>query len=105
MSETQVALDPLDIRRAEESVEVVISHTGSGIDPENIERIFEPLYSEKLSGTGLGLAICHEIINKHHGSISVESEAGADTSFAVCILFAGVGICASARPVVEEHWC
>ena len=71
-----------------DAVEIVISDTGSGIAPENIEKIFDPLYSGKLSGTGLGLAICHEIISKHYGSISVESELGTGTSFTIRLPFA-----------------
>lgn len=72
----------------EDSVEIIVSDTGSGIAPENIDKIFDPLYSGKLSGTGLGLAICHEIISKHHGSISVESEIGIGTTFTICLPFA-----------------
>jgi len=78
----------ISARAAEGSVEIAVSDTGSGIAPENMKRIFEPLYSEKLSGTGLGLAICHEIISKHNGSITVESEIGAGTFFTVHIPFA-----------------
>ena len=70
------------------SVELVVSDTGSGISPRNIEKIFDPLFSGKSSGTGLGQAICHEVISKHHGSISVESEIGVGTSFTICIPFA-----------------
>ena len=66
-------------------VEIVITDTGSGITSENIDRIFEPLYSDKPHGTGLGLAICREIIDKHGGEISVESEIGTGTSFRIQI--------------------
>jgi signal transduction histidine kinase len=72
----------------DDSVEIIISDTGSGIAPENIDKIFDPLYSGKLSGTGLGLAICQEIITKHYGSISVVSEMGIGTSFTICLPFA-----------------
>ena len=72
----------------EKSVEIVVSDTGIGIAAENIDRIFDPLYSGKSSGTGLGLAICHEIISKHFGSISVMSEVGIGTSFTICLPFA-----------------
>ena len=75
----------IDACGIEGSVEIVISDTGSGIDPKNIDRIFDPLYSEKFNGTGLGLAICQEIINKHNGSISVESKVGTGTSFTIRI--------------------
>ena len=67
------------------SVEIVISDTGKGIGPEDLENIFEPLFTIKSHGTGLGLAICREIVNKHNGSISVESEVGTGTSFTVRI--------------------
>ena len=72
----------------EDSVEIIVSDTGSGIASENIDKIFDPLYSGKLSGTGLGLTICQEIISKHHGSISVESEIGIGTTFTICLPFA-----------------
>ena len=71
--------------RVHESVAVVISDTGDGVDPENLEKIFEPLYTDKIHGTGLGLAICQEIIGKHNGSISVESAIGAGASFTIVI--------------------
>ncbi len=67
--------------RKEESTEVVISDTGSGIISENLDKIFEPLYTDKIHGTGLGLAVCQQIISQHNGSISVESEIGIGTSF------------------------
>ncbi|MQF90051.1 MAG: hypothetical protein FI737_13360 [SAR202 cluster bacterium] len=67
---------------------MVVSDTGSAISPENIEKIFDPLYTGKSSGTGLGLAICHEVISNDHGTISVESEIGRGTSFTTCIPFA-----------------
>ncbi len=81
------------------SVEIVVSDTGGGIAPENLEKIFDPLYTGKSSGTGLGLAICHEIISKHHGSISVASEIGVGTSFTICIPFAVQDDALPERPV------
>ena len=83
------------------SVEIVVSDTGGGIAPENLERIFDPLYSGKSNGTGLGLAICHEVISKHHGSISVESEIGVGTSFTICIPFADEDDARSERSVAD----
>lgn len=72
-------------QQTEGFIEIVIRDTGSGINPENIDRIFEPLFSEKSHGTGLGLAICQEIIDKHDGGISVDSEIGTGTSFTIRI--------------------
>ncbi|MCH7735949.1 MAG: GAF domain-containing protein [Chloroflexi bacterium] len=74
--------------KEKESVMIVISDTGSGIRPEDFEKIFEPLYTAKSQGTGLGLAICQEIVTKHNGSITVESEISVGTSFTICLPFA-----------------
>jgi PAS domain S-box-containing protein len=58
--------------------------TGSGIDPESLDRIFEPYYTTKQDkGTGLGLAICHRIVEAHSGRIEVTSLLGQGTSFRV----------------------
>ena len=51
-------------------VEISLSDTGVGISDENIEKIFEPLFTTKIQGTGLGLANCQEIIMRHGGTIS-----------------------------------
>jgi two-component system NtrC family sensor kinase len=61
--------------------------TGSGIGPENLRHIFEPMFTTKRLGTGagLGLAICDQIIRQHGGSISVESEVGRGTRFTVTL--------------------
>ncbi|HEV7516323.1 MAG TPA: ATP-binding protein, partial [Thermoanaerobaculia bacterium] len=67
------------------SVRVHIADTGPGIPPERLPRVFEPFYSTKLAsgGTGLGLAISHDIVRRHGGSLSVESEPGAGARFTV----------------------
>ncbi|KYF56569.1 histidine kinase [Sorangium cellulosum] len=65
--------------------EVVLSVTddGAGIDREHLAKIFEPLFSTKLKGTGLGLAIAAGIVRLHGGTIAVESEPGAGTTFTI----------------------
>ena len=59
--------------RVLKSNEVMISieDTGTGIEPKNINRIFDPFFSTKASGIGMGLAICRSIIEDHDGTISV----------------------------------
>lgn len=64
-----------------------ISDTGCGIEPEKLNRIFEPFYTTKPvgTGTGLGLSITYDIIKKHGGEIYVQSEVGKGTTFTVRI--------------------
>jgi PAS domain S-box-containing protein len=55
-------------------VQINVEDTGSGIDSDNLNRIFEPFFTTKqTTGTGLGLWVAKEIIEKHGGSISVNS--------------------------------
>ncbi|AIF52512.1 ATP-binding protein [Pelosinus sp. UFO1] len=67
----------------DEQIVVTISDTGSGIAKEKLEKIFNPFYTTKDNGTGLGLAICESIINKHNGSIEVQSEEGRGSTFII----------------------
>ena len=60
------------------SIEIGIEDNGGGIDPELIDRLFEPYVTSKSKGTGLGLAIVKKIIEEHGGIISAENaERGA----------------------------
>ncbi|RJQ20819.1 MAG: PAS domain S-box protein [Nitrospiraceae bacterium] len=69
------------------SVNVAISDTGCGIPEDKLSRIFEPFYTTKPvgKGTGLGLSITYDIVKKHNGDITVESETGKGTTFTVRI--------------------
>ena len=64
-----------------------IRDTGSGIAPENMDKLFTPFFTtrEKEKGTGLGLAVSHGIIERHGGKIVVQSELGKGSTFAVCL--------------------
>lgn len=69
-------------------VQVEVTDTGSGIDAENLDHIFDPFYTTKQDsgereGTGLGLTIVHQIVQEHHGYIDVKSEVGRGTTFFV----------------------
>jgi PAS domain S-box-containing protein len=70
-----------------DSVWVRISDTGSGIAPENLQKIFNPFFSTKTEkgGTGLGLSIAHRIIANHRGSLAVVSELGRGTAFTISL--------------------
>ena len=64
---------------------IEIGDTGTGIQPDRIDKIFEAYYSSKPSGSGLGLATARKIIDQHDGTISVSSEMGKGTLFAICL--------------------
>ncbi len=71
------------ISSLENDVKVEVKDTGSGIDEEHLEKIFEPYFSTKETGTGLGLAIVKKIVEVHNGAIDVESNADDGTKFTV----------------------
>jgi signal transduction histidine kinase len=74
--------DSMDER---EEVMIEIRDTGVGIGPDDIERIFEPMFTTKRigEGVGLGLAICRETIEEHDGRITVKSELSKGTVFTI----------------------
>jgi PAS domain S-box-containing protein len=51
---------------------IVIQDSGTGVDPENIDRVFNPFFTTKSRGMGLGLSICRSIVEAHHGRLWVE---------------------------------
>ena len=64
-------------------VTLTIRDTGTGIDPEHLEKIFEPYFTTKASGTGLGLTVVYKVIKEHKGDIFVSSEPGKGTLFTI----------------------
>jgi signal transduction histidine kinase len=70
-----------------DAVLVAISDTGCGITPEHQNKIFDPFFTTKPvgEGTGLGLSIIYGIIERHGGSIKVESKPGDGATFTVSI--------------------
>ncbi|WP_449244163.1 response regulator [Desulfobacca acetoxidans] len=74
-----------------EYLEVLVSDTGVGLEPEEIPKIFDKFYRAKhpqtrqVIGTGLGLAIVKNLIEAHRGSIQVESQPGVGTTFRVLL--------------------
>jgi PAS domain S-box-containing protein len=83
MVTVQLATEPGDDRSC---AVVRVRDNGSGIAPEHLPNVFRPFYrgtSNGNGGTGLGLTITREIVELHGGTINVESEAGAGTTFTI----------------------
>ncbi|MGH9822636.1 MAG: sensor histidine kinase, partial [Blastocatellia bacterium] len=85
----------------QESVEIELSDSGEGIEEDQIDLIFDPLFSTKHSkGTGLGLTIVKQIILDHGGTIEVQSELGMGTLFRIALpVSADVRLPASEGPL------
>jgi len=70
---------------------LTVADDGSGIPPENLDKIFNPFFTTKPvgQGTGLGLAICHGIVASHGGEIRVDSELGKGTRLSLVLPVSG----------------
>ena len=64
-------------------VKITIQDSGAGIKKEYLKKIFDPYFSTKQKGSGLGLAVAYSVIDKHSGSISVESDGDVGTTFTI----------------------
>jgi len=62
---------------------IKVSDTGSGIKPEDLNKLGTPFFTTKAEGTGLGLSVTYSIIREHGGRIEVDSEIGRGTSFRI----------------------
>ena len=73
----------LRTRHDSHSVSIEVSDTGTGLTPEECERLFTPYYTSKQHGTGLGLAIVQSVVSDHAGKITAESTPGHGTTFRI----------------------
>jgi signal transduction histidine kinase len=72
-------------RAADKSVQIRISDTGRGVEPEALNMIFNPFFTTKTKGTGLGLAICKRLVEQHNGTISVLNNKEGGTTFIITL--------------------
>jgi signal transduction histidine kinase len=72
-------------RQGREFAEVSVRDTGTGIDPEALEKLFVPFFTTKEKGTGLGLPISQRIVQAHGGELEVASRPGKGASFLVVL--------------------
>ncbi len=75
----------IETRSLKDRVEVIISDSGSGIPPEQMEKVFNYYYTTKEKGVGLGLPIAHRIIEAHGGQLGIESRVGSGTKVTVAL--------------------
>jgi signal transduction histidine kinase len=73
----------LRTRSEDSKILIEIADSGSGLTPEECERIFTPYYTSKQHGTGLGLAIVQSVVSDHGGRVRVQSELGRGTTFVI----------------------
>jgi signal transduction histidine kinase len=83
----------------EPGVQISVEDNGSGIPPEVLPHIFEPFFSTKDSGrgTGLGLAIAQDIVERHGGMITVESQPDTGSRFRVWLPLTPRSLASNAR--------
>lgn len=70
-------------RREQSLIQVEIEDNGPGLSPEELDRLFEPYFSQKKDGTGLGLTIVKSIVNDHHGYVRARNNPGGGASITV----------------------
>ena len=77
----------LTSRREGDKAVISIADSGCGMPDEIMNRIFDPFFTTKgpSEGTGLGLAICHDIVEKHGGTIVVDSILDQGTTFTISL--------------------
>ncbi|OGU09211.1 MAG: hypothetical protein A2075_00040 [Geobacteraceae bacterium GWC2_58_44] len=66
-------------------IEISVADTGEGIAPENMKKLFQPLFTTKAKGIGLGLVVCRNLVEANGGSLEVASRLGEGTTFAVLL--------------------
>jgi len=82
----------IEASRTDKAVIIAVSDTGRGIEPSNLEKIFDPFFtmsagtdSAAASGAGLGLSFCRDVIERHGGKIRVQSTPGRASKFEIVL--------------------
>jgi signal transduction histidine kinase/ActR/RegA family two-component response regulator len=82
-------------------IRIAVSDTGIGMSEETCSRVFDPFFTTKgEAGMGLGLAVCYGIIQRHGGSVDIDSEVGEGTTFRITLPKAEASI--NAEPMTND---
>ena len=65
---------------AKHLLDLQVQDTGCGISPENLQKVLDPFFTTKEKGTGLGLSVVYGIVERHGGSVQIESAVGQGTT-------------------------
>ena len=82
--------DPVRVRVSEDpdgSRRIVVRDSGTGMPPEVLKNVLRPFYTTREKGTGLGLPLAKKVVERHGGTLSIESEAGVGTTVTIVLPF------------------
>lgn len=71
--QSEVKID-VKAQKVGDEIQLIVSDNGSGISPDAIDKIFMPFFSTKKTGSGIGLSLCRQVMIRHKGKISVQSD-------------------------------
>ena len=75
----------LTTREKDSLVEMAVTDTGVGIPEENLDKVFEPLFTTKVKGVGLGLALSKALVERQRGTLEVDSDLGKGSTFTLTL--------------------
>lgn len=81
----EIIIEPQTPSPDPDFIEISVSDTGEGIAPENMKKLFQPLFTTKAKGIGLGLVVCRNLVEANGGRIEVKSQSGKGTTFTVIL--------------------
>ncbi len=84
-SEEAPQLEVMLHERGEKEVEIAVSDRGPGLDPDSLDRVFDPFYTTKPTGSGLGLSISYDLAVRLEGRIEVHNREGGGATFSLIL--------------------